>query len=213
MTLFIIFICIIILITFILSLNIKLFIDFKNDSHNFNLCFLFFKFNIFDFSINQKKKKLNEDESELDDNDSKKTKKHKNKKIKKKKSFIENVEFIIDILKSFRGPLKRLLKKIHINIDNIDIVVASDDVAQTSILYGKIFGFINSSIAFLSNFCTINKKKVLISYDFNNDKLKYIVKIKIKLRIFVILVCVISILFNIIVNTYIRNINNKKGGD
>ncbi len=211
MTLFIIFICIIILITFILSLNIKLFIDLKNDSHNFNLCFLLFKFNIFDFSLNQKKKKLNEDKSESEDIDSKNI--NKDKKIKEKKSFIENVEFIIDILKSVKGPLKRILKKIHISIDNIDIVVASDDAAQTSILYGKIFGFINSSIAFLSNFCTINKKKVLIAYDFNTDKLKYIVKIKIKLRIFVIIVCLISILFNIIVNTYIRNINNKKGGD
>lgn len=212
MTFWIIFLCLILFILFLLSFSITLKIKL-DDNINVWFCFMFFKFKL--YPLKDKKlnpKKTNKKQNHKNKKSNKNNYDDKEKSKKQKPDFKETVMLIIDVIKSTVKPLKNLFNHIRITDVKINMAVGGEDAYNTTITYGKTITAINGSIAFLKNFINVKVRYINVFCDYNISQIKQDMSFKIKLRGFIIIFAGLCIIYNILVNTFKRNKKIKQGG-
>jgi len=149
-------------------------------------------------------------EETADENDKKPDKKAKSKI----KFTLEDLDMIMDYVKSASPPIKRLFKKIRWYDVYIDWVVASDDAAKTAINYGRICAVLYPFFKWLTTYFTAHVKEINIEPDFSKEKSDIFAYFVIKLRLSTALTCGIWLGVRLI-KTYFKYIKNptpeKKG--
>ena len=112
----------------------------------------------------------------------------------------EKIRLVKRILVSSKKGLRMLLKDIKIYDIFIDIDVADLDAAEAAISYGKMNAIVYNAISFIRVFFTISLKKIIINCKYNSDECKYDFAASIRIRPSVIILALLSIIFNYCVN-------------
>ena len=194
----------IIAVVLLSSLKIVLSID---DKIIFKVSFLFITFVNYDSS--KKKKKI------------KKVVKKKHKKKNKKslvdtlknyaasKSKKELIGEIFGYLKIVLSRFKALLKHTRFKKAVLDLTVATDDAANTALLYGKLCSLVYPVISLLDAAMKFDPKSISVKTDFASSEIKFSMSGILKVKLIYILGFIISIAFTII-KSKIGDINNGK---
>lgn len=111
-------------------------------------------------------------------------------KAKKKFKFtLDDLDMIMDYVKSASPPIKRLFKKIRWYDVYVDWVVASDDAAKTALNYGRICAVLYPFFKWLTTYFTAHVKEINIEPDFSKEKSDIFAYFVIKLRLSTALTC------------------------
>ena len=173
---------ILIFTSLILCLRINLHIIYENDL-NVYLRVLFIKYTIFP----EKEKKFNE-------------KKHKKKIEKKKKSqepvlkeksekdskpsLLDKIRYIKELLSVF---LKAFSRHLRVKLKWLRIKIASDDAAQTAIMYGAVSGVVANILELIDSYTNLNALKedaVSVEPDFTSEKCEASINISLSISVF-----------------------------
>lgn len=122
------------------------------------------------------------------------------KKYAKSRSNFELIEELFNILRVILSKFKKLLSHTHFDNVKLFLSVASDDAAQTAILYGRICSVIYPCVEALENFVHFSPKNLSVKADFSSEKPSLSFSCVVRVRAFYILCFIISLLFTIIKN-------------
>lgn len=137
------------------------------------------------------------------------TEKGKKKQKKKKKSItLDDVEMIMDYVRSASPPIKRLFKKIRWYDIYVDWVVATDDAAKTALTYGGICSFLYPFFEWLRTYFTAHVKEINVEANFSEEKSDIFIYFVLKLRLSTALACVIWLGVRLI-KTYLKYNNSQ----
>lgn len=139
----------------------------------------------------------------------KKTKKVKPKKeggalidsIKKYATSKNKSQLIAEIFKYLRLLCEKIRKIIpHIRFYNLNmnLIVATEDAAQTAILYGNLASLIYPVCTLLSCATHFSPQNISVSSDFTGKNIRFELSTVIKLRLFFILQLILSLVFSLI---------------
>lgn len=155
-------------------------------------------------------------------NKSSKSKKEKKKPNKKKKTLVDSLKEyassknkrelffeIIEYLKIVLSKFKKLLSKTRFRKAVLDLTVATEDAADTAILYGKVCSAVYPIISILDTAMKFDPKRISVKTDFASNKMKLYLSGIIKIRLIHILGFLISTALSIII-LKLGDINNGK---
>ena len=151
-----------------------------------------------------------------------KSKKEKKKPNKKEKTLVDSLKEyassknkrelffeIIEYLKIVISKFKKLLSKTRFRKAVLDLTVATEDAADTAILYGKVCSAVYPIISILDTAMKFDPKRISVKTDFASNKMKLYLSGIIKIRLIHILGFLISTAFSIII-LKLGDINNGK---
>ena len=158
----------------------------------------------------QKVEQTNTEEKTINENIKAQTKKvikktetkKSDKKVKQNKNKANTIETISNVLEMLQGVPKYLIKlvnSIRINL-RMYLKIGGEDAAQSALNYGKYNAVVWGLIGQASAIMKVDANDVKIDCDFENDRLVYDIKAKIKLRLITALVLGICIGFRILIN-------------
>ncbi len=119
--------------------------------------------------------------------------------IKKYASSKNKTELIAEIFKYLRilcEKLRKIIPHIRFYDLNMNLIVATEDAAQTAILYGNLSSLIYPVCTLLSCATHFSPQKISVSADFAGKNLRFDLSTIIKIRIFFILKILLSLLFS-----------------
>lgn len=160
------------LIVALLFLNFSLVFEL-NETFSFKMKVFIFNFNaekfISLFTSEKKEQKINEQVKEI--------------KKKKKTTLPELLDVVLDVFNLVRLLLAEIIKYARLKLCYIDVKVATDDAAETALIYGSVSGAIYSAVELLDAFLNVKKnyKKINIYPSFSETKPK--IKLKIILSV------------------------------
>lgn len=135
-----------------------------------------------------------------------KQKKEKKKKAKKteeaakeKKPLSERIDFIQSLLKPVGKGLRRLCKGIRITRFYLDIQVGAFDAAECALAYGRMYAAVANSMAFFQSFFVIKPDHIAIYPRFGTEKTVYTVRFRGKLSPAAVLAAGFSIVFTYLI--------------
>ena len=153
---------------------------------------------------------------------SKRKKAKNNPKNKDKKSMVDSLKEyasskhktelfleIIDYLKIVLTKFKKLLSHTRFKKAVLDLTVATEDAADTALLYGKVCSAVYPIISLLDTAMKFDPKHISVKTDFASTKMKFYLSGVIKVRLIHILGFVISTALSIII-LKLGDINNGK---
>ena len=156
------------------------------------------------------------------ENKSSKSKKEKKKPNKKKKTLVDSLKEyassknkrelffeIIEYLKIVLSKFKKLLSKTRFKKAVLDLTVATEDAADTAILYGKVCSAVYPIISILDTAMKFDPKRISVKTDFASNKMKLYLSGIIKIRFIHILGFLTSTALSIII-LKLGDINNGK---
>lgn len=204
-----------IIIVLLLLSKIKILINFNNGENTIYVKYLLFKFLIFrsndknlsSVKLKKKTKKSNRKNGRLTDK-----KDNLNYAKKSKYSQLNKVNIILDIIKTLNKLFSRFKRHVYISNFALDVKVSTDDAAETAIQYGKICAAVYSLTSILHNIVEFTIDYINIWLDFTSVKTSYFLNCKIHFRIVTMLYILLRMIFDFLINVYIRLIKNKKGG-
>lgn len=105
----------------------------------------------------------------------------KNKKKRTLSDTIDLVLFILDLIKEIFGQFVKYAK---LKVCFLDIRIATDDAAETALVYGVASSAVYSGLEFIDSLLTLKKnyKKITIYPDFTTTESKANLKIVLKLK-------------------------------
>ncbi|NLJ15612.1 MAG: DUF2953 domain-containing protein [Clostridiales bacterium] len=162
-----------------------------------------------DFEASQKEIKHfeNNNTNKTDKTESSKKNDFKGKKLsfdEKLKLLSKKYNQIKEIIDSAKNPLLKFIKRIHIKIKALNIIVGGSDAYSTAMSFGSfnmIIGNILGWVAATMNLST-DSDRIEVNADFDLKKTKYDVDFYVKVRVFTVIALAISFVIN-----YIKNIN------
>ena len=193
---------IIILIIFVLvviglvKLNLVVTFNEKKGFYVFLKVF-YLKFNLFS---TEKKKSENEIKSEIkrENNKNKKS----NTKKENKKNFFQTLWFIKILIKPIPKILKFLNRGLKIKRFYLNAKIAEESAKKTALAYVNFSKIIYIFLGFISSYCKLKEKKIIIKPDFLNEKssFDFVLKMNISVAriVFAILIYLFSVIFKII---------------
>lgn len=106
------------------------------------------------------------------------------KKKHKKKSPSGIIEALVDIVDLIKAIFKEFLRYARLKVSFLDLKIATEDAANTALLYGAVSTAVYTAIEFLDNFITIKKsyKKIAVYPDFAGTQTKVNLKIVISIK-------------------------------
>lgn len=156
------------------------------------------------------------------ENKASKSKKAKKKRSKKEKTLVDSLKEyassknkrelffeIIEYLKIVLSKFKKLLSKTRFRKAVLDLTVATEDAADTAILYGKVCSAVYPIISILDTAMKFDLKRISVKTDFASNKMKLYLSGIIKIRLIHILSFLISTALSIII-LKLGDINNGK---
>ena len=156
------------------------------------------------------------------ENKSSKSKKEKKKPNKKEKTLVDSLKEyassknkrelffeIIEYLKIVLSKFKKLLSKTRFKKAVLDLTVATEDAADTAILYGKVCSAVYPIISILDTAMKFDPKRISVKTDFASNKMKLYLSGIIKIRFIHILGFLTSTALSIII-LKLGDINNGK---
>lgn len=218
----IIFICILILLIFILFIPFK--VETKlgliNDEFQYSVKITALNFKLvqisdkIDNTLNFAESKINKYNSEIKDKASK-SKTYKIIETIKKLNLNQKQLLFRRVYCKHRSNLRKLrvyIKK-HILLSNVELFITqgTGDAASTAILSGAIWALLSNALAFISNYINIEIKNIRSDCDFNNKLLKIKCNCIINFRLAdIILVALRLLILFLLVKLFIRK--TLKGG-
>lgn len=148
---------------------------------------LFFKIKFFPRDKNNKKSKKSSKKKEKPKKQKKKTSEKTESKGTPKLKIVDYIYIIRDVSRAFFG---RFAKHLHIKLAKIYIRVATDDAAQTAILYGAVSQALACLLEVLdsvTNLDKIEKAEIDVEPDFLSEKTDAKINITYSLRVIGIL--------------------------
>lgn len=128
-------------------------------------------------------------DTEISDKAEKKSKKKKSKKTDsedddedKGKTLIDKIEFVLGLLQSAGGPIKKIFKGFHFRDVYIDFIIADEDAYDCAIKYGRFSGIIYNGLATLSRIFTVRLKTIDIQPGFGLKKGRWDAAFKLSFR-------------------------------
>ena len=97
------------------------------------------------------------------------------------------IELLTELLRILLGPLKKIADHLVISKMELQIAVASDNAAQTAVLYGHICSVVYTLINLISSRVKKCSHKERISPDFTSEKTRVYFELKARIQIFFIL--------------------------
>ena len=106
---------------------------------------------------------------------------------------IELISFIIDFIKSALGEFARYAK---LKLCKIKILIATDDPAQTAVVYGVASTALYTALEFFDSFLNVKKsyKSIGVAPDFTSNECKLDMKIILKFKIIYLLLAFVHLL-------------------
>lgn len=202
MTAFIIISFVLLLIALLLLLPIRARITYKNNEFAVYIYVWFLRFLV--YPRKEKKNKPNK---------KKKRKKIKpqTKPIKTVSDFFDKVREIKDVITGASPSLRYALSKVVVSRLRINLIIRENDAADTAVAYGRMSGYIYSTISIFRNFVNIKKTDVNIVPVYSDGEWE--LDFLLKCRIFPIntLVAIIRMISKIVDNN--DNKDNTKNFD
>lgn len=102
----------------------------------------------------------------------------------KKPSILDEIKLIKEVLST---ALNAASKYLHVKISKLHIKVATDDAANTAILYGAVSGAVAGIIELIDSYTNLKRLKkcaVIVEPDFLNDKTEVKLNISLSLSVF-----------------------------
>ena len=188
------------LIAFLLSFSVSFHILAQNGEWQVKLGFMGLTFRLYPPKKKARKKKKKTGKAVS----SKPVRAQKAPPKEEKRSVKETILLTLDVIKSLINPTRFMLRHVRITQVDATVIAATDDAAQTAILYGELCGAIYGGVAALKNLVTVKVKNLLVGYDFNRKQTEYTVFFKVKLRGFVAVAAVLRMIYNLLANTVRR---------
>ena len=113
-----------------------------------------------------------------------------NEDIKEKKSIVQTVTGLVDIIKGLISPSKLLLRNMRFYAVKITAIIGSDDAAETAENYGKMSALIYGGIGTIRSLFKTKVKNVFVGYDFSSTKSVYRFSFKLKIRAWIAMIAV-----------------------
>ncbi|MBQ7897407.1 MAG: DUF2953 domain-containing protein [Clostridia bacterium] len=106
------------------------------------------------------------------------------KKKHKKKSFSDIIETLAEVVDLVKAIFKELLRYARLKVCYLDMKLATEDAANTALLYGAVSSAVYAAVEFLDNFITLKKsyKKIAVYPDFAGTETKVNFKIVISIK-------------------------------
>lgn len=106
------------------------------------------------------------------------------KKKHKKKSFSDIIDTLIDVLDLVKAIFKEFLRYAKLKVSFLDLKIATEDAANTALLYGAASTAVYTAMEFLDSFITLKKsyKKIAVYPDFAGTETKVSLKIIISIK-------------------------------
>ena len=120
------------------------------------------------------------------------------------RSLKETFFLIVDIIRSLVRPTRFLLRQLQITDLSLHAVVGGEEPDETAIRFGHWNAAVYGGLATLKNFLRIKCKKINIAVDFTSPETELRAEGVLKLRVFAAIWAVLSMLFNLLVNTLKR---------
>ncbi|MBQ8514180.1 MAG: hypothetical protein IJ496_02155 [Ruminococcus sp.] len=205
MTGWIVFLCILAVLLFILFMPVV--VDFRYEGNKVSVRVSYCGLTIFDTS--KKKKELTEEEKKKaeekkklkkkkkEEKAARKKKKEEEKKAKKKagsgpdteekeekkekKSIPEILALVKSLLKPVGKGLRRLFKGIRITRFYLDIKVGAFDAAECALTYGKLYTAVANGLAFFQSFFVIKPDHIAIQPRFGTEATVYTARFRAKM--------------------------------
>ncbi len=189
MTVLCIFLFLLLLVFAVLFADISLVFVYKDE---FN-----FKIKLGCFSISGKKiidiiesREKNKDNSQVNTEET-----HQIKKQRKKKSpsdIVDLVSYITDLIKAILGQFCKYAK---LKLCRVKISIATEDAAETALIYGAASSALYTALEFFDSFITIKKnyKNIGIAPDFSSEECRIDLKVILKVKIIHLLLAFIGI--------------------
>ncbi len=176
------------ILTSSISVNVSIIDDIK-----VTVGIWFFKFKIFPADDKNKNKRKTKKSTEVD-------KPNYLKKMIAEKGFLGTVGELISITKVMLNKLGKAAKHIRVKKFFLWIVAASNDPADTGVLYGSLCGVVFPALRSFQSLFKWNdrKTKVSLTSDFLREKPDFALECKIKLRVCHIVVLGLGVLFELI---------------
>ncbi len=114
------------------------------------------------------------------------------KRYAESKKKTELVKELFEILKLILTRFKKLLKKVRFKVLLLDLSIASEDAANTAILYGRICTLIYPLISMLSVSSGFSADKISVKTDFLSEDIKLELSSVAKIRISSLLIFAVS---------------------
>ena len=193
MTGWIIFLCILALILFILFMPAV--VDFRYEGGKTAVRVSYCGITIVDTSKPKKEKTEEEKKAEAEKKKQKKKKKEEKKarkekkksaegedaQKKKKKSLSEILALVKSLLKPVGKGMRRLFKGIRITRFYLDIKVGGFDAAECALTYGKLYTAVANGLAFFQSFFVIKPDHIAILPRFGTESTVYTARFRAKL--------------------------------
>lgn len=169
---------ILLLIALVLCLRVNLHIKYKSELAIY-LRILFVKIPL----IPQRKSKKIKQKKKSQSTDSPKVVTSEERQ-KKSPTLLENLGMIKEVLAVF---LKTFAKKLKVKLARIHVKVATDDAAQTAILYGAVSGSIALIVELIdsyTNLSRLGKRSIIVESDFLSDRSEADISISLSISVF-----------------------------
>lgn len=237
MTGWIVFLCILAVILFILFMPVV--VDFRYEGNKVSVRVSYCGLTIFDTS--KKKKELTEEEKKKAEEKKKLKKKKKEEKAAKKKKKKEEAEKkkkarkksegsqeeekeekkekksiseILALVKSLLKPvgkgLRRLFKGIRITRFYLDIKVGAFDAAECALTYGKLYTAVANGLAFFQSFFVIKPDHIAIQPRFGTEATVYTARFRAKMSPAAVLAAGFSLAWTYLIQMLRKPQNSKK---
>lgn len=95
----------------------------------------------------------------------------------------ERADMIGEILSAIPGPVQRLCKAITLDQLETDFLIGGEDAADTAVLYGRVQLGVQNLLAWLGRHIHVRRKDVRIACDFAEDKSRWNIRCRVKVRI------------------------------
>ena len=119
------------------------------------------------------------------------------KEYTKGKSKSETVYQILEILKNLCLKFTRLLKHVRFKRLKLSLGVATDNAANTAIIYGNICAVVYSICGMLKSSYNFDPKKIRVYADFSSEHMSLVLDSKIKIRLIFVISFLISTIFSL----------------
>ncbi|HEX3038401.1 MAG TPA: DUF2953 domain-containing protein [Oscillospiraceae bacterium] len=194
MTAWIIILCILLFFAVLLICPVTVKASFENEL-SAKARYLFISYTIAPQKEKEPKKEKKVEEQQAEEKEDNKS---KIKNIIKQKGLGGFLSFVKELSNIAAGAAKKLLKHLIISNLSTDIIVATEDAAQTALNYSYVCAVIYPAFSFLVANCKCKKYSIRIVPDFDKRESKITFSAKASIKLFFIISAALSALFDIL---------------
>jgi len=132
------------------------------------------------------------------DEEPKKEKKQKKEKNPKIPTLTEIFELLKALVDGLSKPLKKLLKRIHINDFRLEMVCGGDDAAKAALKFGAVNLAVGNALGHLGSWFTMKDPHIDIGVDFQSERTDVQCSCTVKVSALVLLIFVFDLVFRLL---------------